>query len=238
MLYRNLFLDSLLLGLCSTAFASPLEMRATGPVDTTKVLQQLAGGKPLPWQDRKGGKVRVLTIPKGQWAAAENAVRGGHKLRRSDGSLSFDDGTGAGTGASSALMARQGEAVTNLHTKCYNSGSWALDTTLVPLITSICDEGAYNWFLDAGSAQVLHFLGLTNEKNDQMSVFVTLRNHVDGIYSGVDANACTTMAETLILQNCQGKNGDTRGGVIYAKNLQGQDSVSLAIDPTTDNCNC
>lgn len=221
--YRNI----LLAGLFSSALASPLEVRANAPVDTTKVLQHLSGGKPLPWQVRNGGKLRVLTVPKAQLEAAEAAVGGGHHRRDLTSDAAF-----------TSLAPRQGQSISGLHAKCFNSGSWALDTAMVPLITSICDEGAFNWFLDSGSAQVLHFLGLTNEKNDQMSVFVTLKNLVDGVFTGVDSNMCTTMAEALILHDCQGKNADTRGGIIYGKNLEGKDAVSLAIDPTTDKCNC
>lgn len=229
MLYR----DTVLLGLaalCSTALGSPLEVRAPAS-GTVAVLQHLAKDKPLAWQSRKGGKLQVLRVPKGQWAAAEAAV-GGHKRR------AFEDDAATPAAANAVLAPRQGETVSSMHTNCYGSGSWAYDKDLIPLITSICDEGAYSWTLDAGSAQVLHFLGMTNEKGDQMSVYVTLKNLVDGIYSGVDPSACEEMAKAQILQGCQGKNADTRGGWTTARNLQGQDAVSLAIDPTTDKCNC
>ncbi|MCJ1361774.1 hypothetical protein MMC16_000874 [Acarospora aff. strigata] len=222
MLYRNILLEGFLLGLCSTAFATPLETRGSGLIATTSILEKLEETKSLNWVDKAGGKVKAVTIPPGEWAAAEAAING--KRRRSPIS------------SESNLQPRQNEIKDIGHVKCYGSGSWAYDTTLVPLITSICDEGALNWYLDAGSAQVLHFLGLKNEAGDGMSVFVTLTSHVDGIYSGLDAAICTTMATTLILQECQGKNQDTRGGVITGKNLSGKDSVSLAIDPTTKQC--
>ncbi len=224
MLYRNILLEAVLLSFCSSiGFATPLEIRANDLVSTTTVLENLASKKPLQWQDKQaknGEKFRVVSIPKGDWAAAAN----GHS-RRSDASIE------------ASLEPRQSQ-IKGLHTACYGSGSWALDTVLTPLIASICDPATFNWFEDKGAQQVAHFLGLQNEHNDQMSVYVTLANLVDGIYSGLDQSACVTMAETLILQSCQGKNGDTRGGKITAQNLSGVDSISLAVDPTTDKCNC
>ncbi|KAI9877547.1 MAG: hypothetical protein M1830_003595 [Pleopsidium flavum] len=227
MLYQNILLEALLLSACSSiGLATPLEIRADGLVPTNEILEKAAAKKPLNWQDKTGKngvKFRAVTIPGADWEAAK-AAAGGHR-RRSDVSIE------------ASLEPRQSE-IKGLKTKCYNSGSWALDTALTPLIASICDAGSFNWFLDKGSKQVLHFLGLENEHKDQMGVFVTLGNLVDGIYSGLDETACVTMAETLILQSCQGKNGDTKGGVITAQNLSGVDSITLAVDPTTNNCNC
>jgi len=235
MLYRNILL---LTGLFSTALASPLELRANAPStapSTVQVLEELAREHKLAWVDHQGkqGKVRVLKLGKGEWAHAEAAVAAHHHRR----------GVTPAAPATNALelaarQVSQVETVSSMYTKCYGSGSWALDSALVPLISGICSDGALNFFEDAGSAQVLHFLGLQSESGAQMSVLVKLQNWLDWNFNPLNEQVCQAMAESLTMHDCQGKNADTRGGWVTVKNMQGQDAASLTIDPTTEKCNC
>ena len=235
MLYRNILL---LTGLFSTALASPLELRANAPStapSTVQVLEELAREHKLAWVERQGkhGKVRALKLGKGEWAHAEAAVAAHHHRRGVSPVAPVTDALEL-----AARQVSQVETVSSMYTKCFGSGSWALDSALVPLITSICDEGQLDFGQDAGTTQVLHFLGLQNEKGDQMSVLVKLQNYVDFNFNPLNEQVCQAMAESLTLHDCQGKNADTRGGWTTVKNMQAQDGASLTIDPTTGKCNC
>lgn len=233
MLYRNILL---LTGLFSTALASPLELRApASAASTVQVLEELAREHKLAWVEHQGkhGKVRALKLGEGEWAHAEAAVAAQHHRR---GVTPAAPATNAPELA--ARQVSQVESVTGMSSKCFGSGSWALDTALVPLISGICSDGALNFFEDAGTTQVLHFLGLQNEKGDQMSVLVKLQNWVDWNFNPLNEQVCQAMAESLTMHDCQGKNADTRGGWTTIKNLQGQDAASLTIDPTTEKCKC